>query len=533
MKKIFLTSFIALGLIACNDSDETTVDKGGALGTNTYASVSVSLKNQTRAFEDSQKDDNGTDLEQKLVALDVLSSAGNKAFTSAASGSADGTFWYANPLYTTAPWATTAGNQKLALLFNKNSLPVGSADAADITIYSDALSGLISPNFTMTSSSFDATVLPSISKDQAAAGTSASENVFTGIEVERVVAKGIVRMASDYSNEVEDAGKKVATISNVTFAAVNGAKRTFLYRDNAGSRTLDATTELYTGFESAIHALPPYEKDTDADAAGLVRLGLYKDDASVSKAKDINAKNIEAKDATSVFYFMENSGDVDGTDMKAKGFYRFAYAKVYATYHPEVVMTIVDKTDETKRTVAPGKTGKFYVKQTDGTYAEATATTVGAIEGTLVWQLKEGTIAEGVTFYKGAEDNVLYDSVDAAASSLTNPGQKVYTYTNGKCGYRALWNRQAVDNTSNPSVVLNASARRNNTYVLDIKSFAKLGFPWDESDPNDPNLPKPDTEDPELPTPTDPNIEPSETYMRVEAKVLPWNLVYRDGIVLQ
>ena len=131
----------------------------------------------------------------------------------------------------------------------------------------------------------------------------------------------------------------------------------------------------------------------------------------------------------------------------------------------------------------------------------------------------------------GIDDGILYETPDAAASSTFNPGQFAYTYKDGKCGYRALWNKQTLD--TDAKVVVNADTRRNNAYMLDIVGFAKIGFPWDSSDPNDPNLPKEDPDSPNFPDPDDPNIEPTETYMRVEAVVLPWNLVQRGGIILQ
>lgn len=99
---------------------------------------------------------------------------------------------------------------------------------------------------------------------------------------------------------------------------------------------------------------------------------------------------------------------------------------------------------------------------------------------------------------------------------------------NGKCAYRALWNRQTV--TADGKSIVNADTRRNNTYLLTIKAFQGLGMPWDPSDPKDPYLPKPT--DPTEPTnPENPDIEKEETYMRVEAKVLQWNLVSRDVIL--
>lgn len=526
MKRLFFTGAIALGLVACSESNDPIeqIEKG-----NTYASVSVTLEPTTRALSDTMYNNAGTTAEQALEALDVLSSAGNKAFSLGAENT-DGKFWQVGtstpPVYTTAPWLTTAGAQTLALLFNKNAITAGSAAAAATEEYSGALSGLTTPNLTMTSKGFTATILPNKSKEDVAGGSGLTDNVINGIEVERVVAKGIVRKGTGFVNEVKQDSVVVGTVSDITFAAVNGAKKTYLYRNNAGERTLTvADDNQYTGFKSAIHTLAPIQNDTLADEAGLVRLGLI-GDTNVSTALDVNEAGAKPEDTTTkVFYFMENSGDINGTDMKALGFYRFAYAKVYAVYTPKSVLQTTGNAN-----LVPGTTGKWYIKNTDGTFSESTAGTAGAVEGTLVWALESTPIAAGTTFYKGAVDGVLYASKAAAKSSITAPNQASYTYKNGKCGYRALWNRQTKD--TNSDEVVNASARRNNAYVLNIKAFTKLGFPWDESDPNDPNLPKDeDDEDEDLPDPTDPNIETSETYMRVEAVVLPWNVVDRDIIL--
>jgi len=134
---------------------------------------------------------------------------------------------------------------------------------------------------------------------------------------------------------------------------------------------------------------------------------------------------------------------------------------------------------------------------------------------------------EGETFYRGEKDGIIYASKEAAKKSQLSPDQKAYTYKDGKCAYRALWNRQMGDDGKS---VVNADARRNNTYLLTIKAFQGLGMPWDPSDPNDPNLPKPtDPDEPE--NPENPDIEKEETYMRVDAKILQWNLVSREVIL--
>lgn len=530
MKRFLLTGCIAIGLMACSDSDDL-VNGGGDQKGNTYASINVTLKNtQTRALSDGQNDNSSTDAEQKMEDLLVLSTASNQSFTFAASGSTDGTFWFNSPNYITSPWKTTPGTQTLALLFNKNTASSGNANSTASHLYEGWSTGLIAP-FTMTSKAFVADVKADITKDQAASGTTPAENVFGGVEVERVVSKGVVRMASDYSDKVTQANEVVATVSNVTFAAVNGAKKTFLYRDNAGSRTMeDADLNQYTGFTSAIDGLAPIKDATAADAAGLIRLGVTGVPTDISAAKAINAASADVGDAaTKVFYFLENSGELTQA-MKDEGYYRFAYAKVYAVYKPTSVMTHDGDPDDknNRRLIAKAGTGKFY---DPNTLDNVQSTDPGAVEGFLGYKKLVAKTPTEATFYKGIGDGILYDSPEAAASSTLAEGQFAYTYKDGKCGYRTLWNRQTDDTT--PTTVVNADVRRNNAYMVDIKSFAKLGFPWDESDPNDPNLPKVDPDSPNFPDPTDPSIETKETYMRVEAVVLPWNLVNRDGVILE
>ena len=76
---------------------------------------------------------------------------------------------------------------------------------------------------------------------------------------------------------------------------------------------------------------------------------------------------------------------------------------------------------------------------------------------------------KGETFYRGEGDGLIYASKEAAQKSQLSPNQKAYTYTNGKCAYRALWNRQTV--TADGKSIVNADTRRNNTYLLTIKAF--------------------------------------------------------------
>ncbi len=116
----------------------------------------------------------------------------------------------------------------------------------------------------------------------------------------------------------------------------------------------------------------------------------------------------------------------------------------------------------------------------------------------LILRMKYGNLktenwSKRLIFKKGqhfsGKDGLIYASKEAAKKSQLNPDQGAYTYMNGKCAYRALWNRQTV--TADGKSIVNADTRRNNTYLLTIKAFQGLGMPWDPSDPKDPYLPKP------------------------------------------
>ena len=208
-----------------------------------------------------------------------------------------------------------------------------------------------------------------------------------------------------------------------------------------------------------------------------------------SAAKTVAANATEAKTVAGI-YFLENSVKKEALTPENKnfGYYRLPYAKVYATYTPKQVWDW------------------------------------DADQGKLI--SKDGV--KGKTFYRGEGDGLIYASKEAAKKSQLSPDQKAYTYKDGKCAYRALWNRQT---TADGKKVVNADARRNNTYLLTITAFQGLGMPWDPSDPKDPYLPKPDPDTTEPTNPENPDVEKEETYMRVVAKVLQWNLVSRDVVL--
>lgn len=484
------------GMTACNNNTTATpeVNEG-----NTYAGMYISggKSIQLRAITGKQEDSKGRDAESKLATLDLLSNKGGKTWQEGTEDQ-DGKFWLmanGQSVYKVSPWKTTAGKQTLALVANKGNLDVavgtakeyvfGTADTA-----ADDIAKLSTDNsFVMTSTVEEKTIADNKTKEEVKAGTDEANNVFK-MDLERVVAQGLVAKAAELKEESAD-GLVTVSLDDLKFAAVNGATKTFLFRTHAGDRQIEEATQLYKNYTSAIDEYAQFEaaKDPATAKENLIRLGnlgemgAQKGYAAIAVAEDAT----KAKEARGI-YFLENS--VKNSEMtednKKFGFYRLAYAKIYATVTPKEVYT---KSED-------GKSVKKMEKFTAGT-----------------------------TFYRGAEDGLFYDSVEAAKLAKNT---KVLTYTNGKCFYRALWNCQLdVDGKT----VKSADTRRNNIYLLNIKEFGTIGTPWDPSDPNDPNLPKPNTPEEKEDGGDDPSIEKTETYMRVEASILPWNLLDREVIL--
>jgi len=509
VNNVLLTAALAASLVACNNEElprggnNAQVDEGTA-----FAGLYVSAAGKTtRAIADSQADHTGRAEESTLTSLDLLSTAQPQAW-GFATAEAAGKFWETaadSKVFKVSPWKTTAGEQTMALLLNKGTLnpniaaaktfvfPIAApSPATDIaTIQALSTDGA----FVMTSKVEKKTVLDGKDEATVKAGTDETANVFT-FDVERVVAQGLVAKEATLTADTKD-GKGSVNLDNLTYSAVNGGAKTYLFGDNAGERTITEATGLYKDFKSAIDDFKDFEDAQDPNLVSeyLIRPGAIatangdntNDGLAAYKAISVSADATAAKAARGI-YFMENSVTKDGATWKKEnknfGFYRLAYAKVYATFTPKKVLTL----DATGNLV-----------EEDGT--------------------------DGMTFYKGETDGLLYKTKDAAKKSQLAPDQKAYTYTDGKTAYRALWNRQGTT-TGTEFTLNNADVRRNNVYLLTIEAFQGLGMPWDSSDPNDPNLPKPN--DPEEPTtPDNPDVEKQDTYMRVEAKVLPWNLVSR------
>lgn len=389
-----------------------------------------------------------------------------------------------------------------------------------------------------------------------AAVTPTGQNYFK-FNLERVVVKGVVMhkngmvqadgegsLTATNSYTTED-GDGYVPVSGVKFTAVNGGAKTYLFADKAGTRNAD-TPSRYDGFESAIHdKLEPSAglENPESVKEYLFRLGNYPSRDDRTKNANyygiaVNAYNVSNNGQGAGLrgvYFFENSYNGYATgEHNLFGYYRYAYAKVYAQFIPKQIYKIeVVKADEkpaanggdeyteieaTEYTTATaGVTGsgaKYFARLVDASeeYKNAALTTTGSIPDFYV-----GTSGKSLkTFFTSKE----------AAKLAGNTADQIYTYTKGQCAYRALWH--VVKNEQGK--VIDASVRRNNVYVLTIKGFKSVGMPWDPSDPNDPNLPKPENETGTTPPGSNPSVDKVETNMAVESTALPWNVVASERV---
>lgn len=515
MRKVTTTvaaALVAFSFAACNKTNNVTPEQGDS-----YASVRVNVKNSLKAINDGDQVDNkGTEAESKVSSM---------ALVGAGATWAEGDITATSDVYKgKAKPVSVVGPQTLGLVLNNNALTSSVEATAKYGTSADAVANLAALStdnkFVMTSKVMSQTIKPNIKEADAEA-----QNMLDFGKVERVVAKGIVQKSAAFDETSKDG---TVPMEGVKYAAVNGATTTYVYANQAGERKLGVEDpNQYDGFKSFIDGIAPTKEDAAAMTAGLIRRGQLGADLGGYASKEV--KDPAVTDYTDAnpgvkegVYFLENSGKADAAN-KAEGFYRFAYAKIYATFVPTTVYEVDEAADP--EFVAKAGTGKKYKKNAENKWEESTE--ADAQEGQLVYKLKEATYTKGTTFYMGEKDGRFYLTRNAAAQSTVEGalGQKAFTYKNGRAGYRALWNRQSPDD--NLKLVNNASTRRNNIYVLNIKKFQKIGMPWDPSDPNDPDLPKP--EDPEEPEyPDNPNIEDQDSYVAVQCQMVPWNVIGRE-----
>ena len=532
LNKFFLFSAaVGLALASCSDDVAVTPpDNGKVTKGNTYVAVSVT-QTQIRASSEEVGKYAGSEAETKVANIYFLKGGEAQVefntLLSAAATADDSTpkFWKKEDSGYTY-WKTgvfetdaTPTPVDMNVILNGNAL-TATAKASDIDPVVDMAgtnnagdvvknTNLFMANgFTMTSKTAKHAVAADVTKEQAFAEQDPKNNF--DFDVTRLLVKGIVvdnKPTNDY--EVKDrADVALGKVSkeNMTFAGVNGATKSYLFNNKPT--------------ESAIHKANAASTADVAKTEGLVRLGNLTDQGAGNYGSYTAVKVNEGVDnfaaetadvlgskANAVYFFENTSNDYSATMAKV-GYNRYAYAKVYVTFVPNDAnvrnIKVLDAAAEgyTKFTNKDGSE-KWGMWDTDYKYSTASNKTFFYAEG------------------------YLFGSVDAALFAGYNRNQ-IYTYKDGRMAYRSLWNR--VETSSSDKSIKDAGTYRNNIYVLEITGFTGLGMPWDPADPNDPNLPQDPDDNGTTPPGTDPDVNPkAKSFMRVNAKVIPWT-VYRRSV---
>lgn len=536
LNKFFLFSAaVGLALASCSDDVAVTSPDGKVTKGNTYVAVSVT-QTQTRASSEEVGKYAGSEAETKVANIYFLKGGDSQVeFNNLlpAAGTVDDStpkFWKKeNGDYTywkTGVFETLATSDPVAMnvILNGNDMtkdfkatavdPIvdmaGSNNAGDVVKNTNLF---MANGFTMTSATAKHAVAADVTKEQAFAESDPKNNF--DFDVTRLLVKGIVvdnKPADDY--EVKDrADVALGKVSkeNMTFAGVNGATKSYLFNNKPT--------------ESAIHTANAASTADVAKTEGLVRLGNLTDQGAGNYGSYTAVKvnggvdNFAAAEADALggmanaVYFFENTSNDYSATMAKVGYNRYAYAKVYVTFVPNDanVRNIETKEVETEGytefTTSDGVTKKWGRWDKNYKYSTASAS------------------PNSKTFFYA--EGYLFGSVDAALFAGYTRDQ-IYTYKDGRMAYRSLWNR--VEKGGPDKNIKDAGTHRNNIYVLEITGFTGLGMPWDPADPNDPNLPQDPDDNGTTPPGTDPDVNPkSNSFMRVNAKVIPWT-VYRRSV---
>ena len=400
--------------------------------------------------------------------------------------------------------------------FSLNTLP----RSKQTTIGIDQISLLMDEKgFTMTG----AVNLSADIKPDVVTPARSGDNVFPtegALPVERVVSKAQLYKKSFGFTTTGVPG----TISIYHWAVAGSGKQVYLYRDQAGERTM-GTDGIYNGLTTA------------SDESGLMKLSDVIKNPDTDKGnfawKPLSATASGKKSVVGGIYFYEHAlKETNGKDTpypRAIGYDKVTYAKVYADLG----------------TISKGKKIKDGATPTVGAYtpADLTTTTANDFSGdreydvivTQKWydkmkdtpgvQLKETDgvytqhiVDEPGTFYVGA-NGTIYNTLLAA---MVDGNKSARKYTGGRMVYLTPLNAQG-----KTGKIYNCDTRRNNIYDLEIQGVNGLGYNYDPVDPDDPYIPMPN-DNPLEPDRVVPPINNPEITIKVKARVLNWNYFHQS-----
>lgn len=453
------------------------------------------------------------------------------------------------------------------ILLNGHTLPLNTLSRSEqTTIGIDQISLLMDEKgFTMTG----AVNLSAVIKPDVVTPARPGDNVFPKDEdlpVERVVSKAQLYKKSGFA-----VTGVPGTIANLHWAVAGSGKQVYLYRNQAGDRTM-GIDGLYDGLTTA------------STESGLMKLSdVIKNTTEEGNFawKELSGSASEKKSVAGGIYFYEHAlPETSGKDTpypRTIGYDKVTYAKVYGDlgkiskgkrgefnekafpYFSAMSRVVYTEKEARKLTTSelPNATGTFkrsletwekmrkYVKDASSEdfmkdrWYWICVTEIPSWDMAKKKELFDSSrfsipdlmdSHEGHTFflmhdtpgtfYVGA-NGIIYDTLLAARADGNKSARK---YAGGRMVYLTPLNAQG-----EPNKIYNCDTRRNNIYDLEIQGVNGLGYNYDPVDPKDPYIPKPD-DNPLEPDP-DPEIPPinnPEITIKVKATVLKWNYIHQS-----
>ena len=455
------------------------------------------------------------------------------------------------------------------ILLNGHTLPLNTLSRSEqTTIGLDQISLLMDDKgFTMTGDvALKATIKPDITEPQRP-----DKNVFpTGeaLPVERVVSKAQLYKKSSGFTTTGVPG----TIANLHWAVAGSGKQVYLYRNNAGERTM-GTDGLYDGLKTA------------SAKSGLMKLSdviKNPDDKGNFAWKELSATASEKQSVAGGIYFYEHA--LEETEGQSKpyprtiGYDKVTYAKVYGDlgqiskgkrgefnekafpYFSAMSRVVYTEEEARKLTTCeiPNEPSTFkgsletwekmrkHLKDASASDFEGHRWYWICVSDIPKWKDRLDEIKKQFdksrfstpdavmdshkghtfflmhdtpgTFYVGA-NGIIYDTLLAARADGNKSARK---YTGGRMVYMTPLNAQG-----EPDKIYNCDTRRNNIYDLEIQGVNGLGYNYDPVDPDDPYIPKPN-DNPLEPDTKIPSVNNPLVAIRVKASIIKWNYIHQS-----
>lgn len=537
-----LSGALLLGACDQQSPSEQALNKGDSQ-TSMHFAVRVAMDRSLRGVNQKQKDDSGTKDEQAIKQGLVLFKDYPSMQATLSEETAGTGIWKSAPMALQSEMPTRV---LMTLLLNSNSLGTLTGTDFDqdrVIELKDLLgfAGITGEGMLMTSTVSDpahnTVSIDSKATEQEVLQGSKNNYPF---DVERVVAKVQITKSSSVTAELKDVGTLKFPL---TYSMAGSAKKSYLFRDHAGSRTLsESGHNVYKDYISLINdqsvptdwdpkkGHPFLQRVSDKEGEAYILNGYYRN------PKEVKDGTAERTSIDGGFYFLENSMYGNNKVASKKGeikYNRIAYAKVYTKLTPSNAYTTKYVSGKYERElVKPEEFTKEhpYIMEIPGElypklsklpqYQGKISRPYTMIEGGTRTSKCDLSVTEKPgTFYEGMDDGLLYLRLRDAVLM----GNKfVRKYDEGRMVYLIPLNRQ-LDGAK--GFVNYCDTRRNNIYDLNIASISGIGLNHDPVDPDDPNIPKP--EDNPFEPPTDPQIpvEEGDYLMRITAKILKWNLV--------